>query len=78
MSAEVGRIRGRVSGMSAQELVDAIEPLLNSIAMEFGHDPGCRLQSGFPEARAKGCNCSRMEAEEALHALRELRRRAEA
>lgn len=68
-------IRGFVGRMSAQELSDAIEPLLNNIAMEFGHDPLCRMNSGFPEHRAKGCNCSRMEAEEALHALREMRRR---
>lgn len=53
-------VRGRAQGMSVQELMDAIEPLLNSIAMGE-HDPLCRIYSGFPDIAAKSCNCTWIE-----------------
>jgi hypothetical protein len=59
--------------LTSRELMDAIEPLLNSIATELGHDALCA--TGF--ATPGPCNCSRMEAQKALQALRELGRRAE-
>lgn len=62
---------------SVQDLMGEIEPLLNSIAMRLDHDELCRLYSGWPDIREKGCNCSIAEAERALVALKELRRRVE-
>ena len=57
---------------------ETVRPLLNAIAMEFGHDQMCRVNSGFPDIREKGCNCSRAEAAEALAALDRIKERVEA